>query len=55
MVETDESEGLDGSAETGLSTGGGGDYLEDKKGAEAEQREDGADDGDEGGAREVGL
>lgn len=35
--------------------GGGGDYLEDKKGTEAEQREDGADDGDEGGAREVGL
>lgn len=32
-----------------------GDYLEDKKGAETEQREDGADDGDEGGARETRL
>ena len=34
---------------------GWGDYLEDQKGAEAEQREDGADDGDEGGARETRL
>lgn len=34
---------------------GGGDYLEDEKDAKAEQHEDGADDGDEGGAREMGL
>lgn len=34
---------------------GGGDYLEDEKDAKAEQHEDGADDGDEDGAREMGL
>lgn len=43
-----------GSEGVGLSTGGG-DYLEDKKDAKAEQHEDGADDGDEDGAREMGL
>lgn len=44
-----------GSEGAELSTGGGGDYLEDEKDAKAEQHEDGADDGDEDGAREMGL
>ena len=43
-----------GSEGAELSTGGG-DYLEDEKDAKAEQYEDGADDSDEGGAREMGL